>query len=95
MEHQRLPGVIRDECPCKDCTERFIACSDRCPKDERGEFGYKAWKAKLNKVKQAEKEYLKQRREDYLMSELREDYAHKFVHSKYGVNLFNGKTRRK
>ena len=29
--------------PCKDCAERFTACHDRCPKDERGEFGYKAW----------------------------------------------------
>lgn len=28
--------------PCKDCPERFIACSDKCPKDLRGEYGYKA-----------------------------------------------------
>lgn len=33
-----------DPCPCHKCTERFTACSDRCPKDDRGEFGYKAWK---------------------------------------------------
>ena len=31
--------------PCKDCPERFLACSDRCPKDARGEYGYKTWRA--------------------------------------------------
>ena len=30
--------------PCKGCTERFTACSGNCPKDARGEYGYKAWK---------------------------------------------------
>jgi hypothetical protein len=35
-----------EPCPCKDCPERFAACSGKCPKDERGEFGYKAWKAR-------------------------------------------------
>ena len=79
MEHQKLPGVIRDECPCKGCTERFIACSDRCPKDERGEYGYKAWKGKINTVKQAEKEYLKSRREDYLRSEVKEANLQKYI----------------
>ncbi len=43
--------------PCKDCPERFIACSDHCPKDDRGEYGYKAWKADLEAEKQARKEY--------------------------------------
>ena len=38
---------MNSDCPCDGCTERFIACSDRCPKDKRGDFGYKAWKAKL------------------------------------------------
>ena len=33
------------KCPCGDCSERFPACSDKCPKDARGEYGYKAWKA--------------------------------------------------
>ena len=32
-----------DKCPCYGCTERFTACSDRCPKDARGELGYKTW----------------------------------------------------
>ena len=58
-----------NNCPCNGCTERFIACSDKCPKDARGEYGYKAWKAYLHKVKAAEKEYIKRWREDFLMSE--------------------------
>ena len=36
----RVNCGFRDVSPCKDCTERFIACSDHCPKDERGEFGH-------------------------------------------------------
>ena len=39
--------------PCKNCPERFTACSDRCPKDARGEYGYKAWKAEMDAMKQA------------------------------------------
>ena len=37
---------MREVSPCKDCTERFTACSDHCPKDARDEYGYKAWKAR-------------------------------------------------
>ena len=48
---------IRDGSPCLDCPERFLACADHCPKDERGEFGYKAWKAKLEEVKEKKKAY--------------------------------------
>lgn len=47
--------------PCKGCTERFTACSDRCPKDARGEYGYKAWKADLD----GEKEYLRSLKDRY------------------------------
>lgn len=32
-----------EPCPCYKCPERFTACSDRCPKDLRGAYGYKAW----------------------------------------------------
>ena len=56
-DSQRLTSGVREDAPCKNCTERFIACSDRCPKDERGEFGYKTWKAKLEKNKEAKKAY--------------------------------------
>ncbi len=58
--------------PCKDCPERFTACSDKCPKDARGEYGYKAWKADYRKQQAAEKEYNKRRHEDWLRSEERE-----------------------
>ena len=55
--------------PCKDCPERFRACSDNCPKDARGEYGYKAWLTDLHKQKAVEKEYLLRRREDWMRSE--------------------------
>ena len=45
-----------DNCPCKDCTERFTACSDRCPKGARGEYGHKAWKERCH----AQQEHLKE-----------------------------------
>jgi hypothetical protein len=41
--------------PCENCTERFIACHDHCPKDERGEFGYKAWKMQIEEEKKKER----------------------------------------
>ena len=53
-----MDGVIRDPSPCDGCTERFLACSDRCPKDARGEPGYKAWKAEIARVKKNKREYL-------------------------------------
>lgn len=55
--------------PCKDCAERFPACSDKCPKDTRGEYGYQAWKADYRKQKAAEKEYNLRRHEDWKRSE--------------------------
>lgn len=57
-ERSRLKSAIRDHCPCDGCTERFIACSDRCPKDERGEAGYKAWKNEIARVKNEKRDYL-------------------------------------
>jgi hypothetical protein len=71
--------------PCKDCAERFPACSDKCPKDIRGEYGYKAWKADLHKMKAADKEYKRKRREDFLMSEQCESTVEKWrLRRKYG-----------
>ena len=69
-------------CPCKDCPERFYACSDKCPKDSRGEFGYKAWKAEYYKQKAAEREYNKRSYEDYLRSEQRELEQERYGFSK-------------
>ncbi len=55
-EH-RLPNIIRGVSPCKGCTERFEACSGKCPIDARGEYGYGAWKQEIERVKAAKKEY--------------------------------------
>ena len=40
-------------CPCGDCPERFPACSGKCPKDARGDYGYKAWKTEQDAEKAA------------------------------------------
>lgn len=56
---KEMDGPIRDDNPCRFCTERFIACSDRCPKDERGEYGRKAYKAELDRVNKNRREYEK------------------------------------
>lgn len=55
--------------PCHNCDERFIACSGRCPKDERGDFGYKAWLEKVHAKKARYNEYLRARREERKRSE--------------------------
>jgi hypothetical protein len=47
--------------PCKGCTERYTACSDHCPKDTRGEFGYKAWKQEVEEIVENHKTYLENR----------------------------------
>lgn len=57
-EEQRLHSTIRDKPPCCDCSEKFIACHDHCPKDARGEFGYKAWKAEIKRVKKARRDFI-------------------------------------
>ena len=57
-ERQRMRNAIRDPSPCKGCAERFTACSDKCPKDARGEYGHKAWKAEINRVKGEKRKYL-------------------------------------
>lgn len=81
--------------PCMGCSERFPACSARCPKDARGEYGYLAWKAEFDKAKQARKEYMRKDYEDYLRSEVRESQQQKYIRSKHGADIFKGKTRRK
>jgi hypothetical protein len=61
---------MREDSPCKDCPERFLACSDHCPKDARGEYGYKAWKERY----QAQQKHLNDNKYRMLvpMSEARE-----------------------
>ena len=51
----------RDPSPCMGCTERFTACSDRCPKDARGEYGYSKWRDALDAVEKNRQEYNKQK----------------------------------
>lgn len=66
--------------PCKGCTERFTACSDQCPKDERGEYGYKAWKERF----QAQQKHLKENKYRFSipMTESRKNAYDKYYHSK-------------
>ena len=56
-----IDSPIRDKPPCKDCAERCVTetfnCHDRCPKDQRGEFGYMAWKTCLDELNKRRKEY--------------------------------------
>ena len=59
MKGKGIVVAIRDQSPCNGCTERFPACHDRCPKDERGEPGYKAFKAEIERVKAVKEKYLK------------------------------------
>lgn len=57
-ERVKISNTIRDPSPCKGCTEKFTACSDHCPKDERGEYGHGAWIAELKRVKREKQKYL-------------------------------------
>lgn len=58
-----------ENAPCKNCPERFTACSDKCPKDARGEYGYNAWLADVRKEKAQMKEWKRRDREAFRRSE--------------------------
>ena len=65
---KRISNAIRDPSPCLGCSERFTACSDRCPKDARGEYGHKAWSNEIKRVKGEKQKYLDRvnvRKKDY------------------------------
>ncbi len=55
--YKQVPQSHREKSPCYGCTERFSACSDCCPKDERGEYGYLAWKARVKEIEDKRKAY--------------------------------------
>lgn len=55
--------------PCFGCTERHTACWGKCPKDERREYGYKAWLAAVHKEQATVKERKHRDREEFLRSE--------------------------
>lgn len=57
-ESQRPPRTVRNISPCKDCTEKYKACHDNCPKDSRGEVGYKTWKTEIDSIKAEREKYL-------------------------------------
>lgn len=65
MNGARITVSIRDVSPCKDCTEKFIGCHSRCPKDERGELGYEAFRAEVKRVQAARTEYEKKKTRCY------------------------------
>ena len=83
--------MVINKCPCNGCSERFPACSDRCPVDARGEYGYKAWKAELKKEQAAEKEYKRCYREDWLRGDLRSEKQKKMVNKNGKVVSINVK----
>lgn len=61
---KKVPQTHREKSPCYGCTERFQACSDHCPKDERGEYGYLAWKARVKEIEDKRKAYYDTLEED-------------------------------
>jgi hypothetical protein len=65
IDDRRLTGAVRGVSPCTGCTERFQACWDHCPKDERGELGYKAWKAEIKRVQKAREDYIRRNAKKY------------------------------
>jgi hypothetical protein len=58
VDRQRMRNATRDPSPCRDCTERFTACSGKCPKEARGEYGYDSWKGEINRVKNERRKYI-------------------------------------
>ena len=64
-EESRLTGVMRGCPPCKDCEERHTACHDHCPKDQRGEYGYKRWKADAKMINEKRRAYEENRNNFY------------------------------
>ena len=61
MKGASITGTIRGDSPCKDCKEKSLGCHSRCPKDERGERGYKAFRAEVERVNASRYEYQKKK----------------------------------
>lgn len=59
VDRQRMRNATRDPSPCRDCTERFTACSDKCPKEARGEYGYDSWVAEIKRIKNNRRKYIR------------------------------------
>ena len=54
----RLDSPIRDNPPCKDCTDRNTACHGSCDR-------YKEWKLRLDELNKARREYDRTRYNKY------------------------------
>ena len=52
-EAQRLRLSSRNNCPCRDCSDRYTACSDKCKKKE-----FIEWKTELRHIKENRKAYI-------------------------------------
>lgn len=50
--------------PCKYCQKRKPACSDHCPIDAEGGYGYKAWVAEVRAAEAKRNEMRRQWKED-------------------------------
>ena len=56
-DKQKLTGPVRDKAPCGGCAEKFLGCHSNCPKDKRGEYGYKAFQERIVQVKASRRSY--------------------------------------
>ena len=63
--NSRLTCGYRKKSPCLNCEERFRACSDKCPKDARNEYGYNAWITELRGVQENRRKYYENRRKKW------------------------------
>lgn len=80
VDASRIHGVMRGTSPCADCTERFSACHDNCPKDKRADPkdpGYKMWKAQTDEVKKKKQSHKKAHFDDYKAERRRDAWRRK------------------
>ena len=57
MKGRGIAFSVRGKSPCAGCTEKFIGCHGRCPKDLRGEEGYNTWTANCEPIKEKRRQY--------------------------------------
>lgn len=69
-----LNGICNDDCPCKDCHDRFVSCHSYCS-------NYIKWKAEHNEI-------LEKNRQEYLINDTLYDNQtrrNKKIHQEGGV----------
>lgn len=52
-----LSGSSREMSPCNGCTEKFDYCHGRRPKDARGEKGFAAYRAEIERINEQRRQY--------------------------------------